>query len=123
MTAQDARGYWDERGLLMLWLGVLSGPAGWALNQLVGYALVKPACASDAGAKLLIVSALALAIILAGGAISWSCLTRLRDANQAGGGVEDRSLLLAVTGVALNALLGLLVLTAAVSPFFLSPCE
>ena len=108
---------------MLLWLGILSGPSGWALNQLAGYALVKPACAGDASAMLLVVSAVALAITITGGVISWSCLAKLRDANEAGGRVEDRSMFLAVTGVGLNALLGLLVLTAAASPIFLSPCE
>ena len=123
MAGTDAKAYWDDRGLLLLWLGVLSGPAGWALNQLVGYALVKPACTGKASVMLLLVAAVALAVIIAGGVLSWSCVTKLRGANETGGGVADRSLLLAVTGVALNALLGVLVLTAAVSPFLLSPCE
>ena len=123
MAVHDAKTYWDDRGLPLLWLGVLSGPAGWAFNQLVGYALVKPACTGKASVLLLLVSAVALAVIIAGGVISWWCVTKLRGAVDTGGRVEDRSLFLAVTGVALNALLGLLVLTAAVSPFLLSPCE
>ena len=123
MAGHEAKSYWDDRGLLLLWLGVLSGPAAWALNQLIGYALVKPACAGHAGPMLTLVSAATLAVIIVGAAISWSCLVRLRDANLTGARVEDRSYFMALGGLSLNVLLGLLVLTAATSPFLLSPCE
>jgi hypothetical protein len=115
--------YWDDRGLLLLWLTVLSGPAAWALNQLIGYALVKPVCAADARFVLVLVAAGAFALTAAGGWTAWTLLRRLRDANPKGARAEDRSLLLAVGGVALNALLGLLILTSAASLFLLSPCE
>jgi hypothetical protein len=123
MGGHEARTYWEDRGLLLLWIGVLSGPAAWASNQLIGYALVKPVCAGGRGPMLMLISAAALAVIIAGGAISWSCLARLRHANPEGGRQQDRSYFLAVAGLALNVLLGVLVLTAATSPFFLSPCE
>src|SRR4051812_46274117 len=113
MGGHEASTYWEDRGLLLLWLGVLSGPAAWALNQLIGYALVKPACAGNAGHMLALVSAGALAMVVAGGAMSWSCLTKLRQADEKGGGRDDRSYFMAVAGLALNVLIGLLVLTAA----------
>ncbi len=124
MGGHEARTYWEDRGLLLLWIGVLSGPAAWALNQLIGYALVKPVCGgSHAGPTLALVSAGALALVVIGGAISWSCLARLKNANLEGAGQEDRSYFMAVGGLALNVLIGLLVLTAATSTFLLSPCE
>ena len=123
MSAHPARHYWDDWGLLLLWLTVLSGPAAWALNQLVGYALVKPVCAADARFTLTGIAILALAVTVAGGWTAWTLLKQLSHADPAGGTREDRSHMLAVGGVALNLLLGLLILISAVQPFFLSPCE
>ena len=57
-----ARAYWDRRGLLLLWLSGVSGPAAWALNQLIGYALVKPACASGSTWMLTAVAVVTLAV-------------------------------------------------------------
>jgi hypothetical protein len=123
VSTQQAQHYWDDWGLLLLWLTVVSGPAAWALNQLIGYALVKPACAADARGMLVAVAAVTFAMTLAGGWTAWTLLQALRGANPAGGRREDRSHMLAIGGVTLNALLGLLILTQAVSLFLLSPCE
>jgi hypothetical protein len=123
MSTGQAEDYWDDWGLLLLWLSVLSGPLAWALNQLIGYALVKPACAADARFILVLVAAGTFAVTVAGGWTAWALLRKLPDANPKGARAEDRSHLLAVAGVTLNALLGLLILTSAASLFLLSPCE
>ena len=123
MDGPDVRPYWDGRGLILLGLAILSGPAAWAMNQLVGYALVKPVCASDSRLTLIAVAAAALAMTVAGTLIAWSCLARLRGAHEEGGREEDRSHFLAVAGLSLNLLIALLIVTAAVPVFLLSPCE
>lgn len=101
---------------------MLSGPAAWALNQLVGYALVKPACSADARFVLVAVAAVAFAITVAGGWKAWTLWRRLRHASPDGGRREDRSQLLALGGVTLNALLGLLILTSGAAIFLVGPC-
>jgi hypothetical protein len=123
MSTRPAQDYWDDWGLLLLWLTVLSGPFAWALNQLIGYALVKPVCFADAPFALTAIAFGALAITAWGAWTAWSLFLRLRDANPKGGRREDRRQMMALGGVSLNLLLGLLILTSAVSPFFLSPCE
>jgi hypothetical protein len=123
MGATDSSGYWDARGAWLLWFSVLSGPAAWALNQLIGYALVKPVCAAGAGLALALVSAAALALVAVGGWTAWSCLVRVRGAGEFGEDREARSQFLAIAGLGLNGIIGLLILTAAVPPFLLSPCE
>jgi hypothetical protein len=123
MSTREAEHYWDDWGLLLLWLTVLSGPAAWALNQLIGYALVKPACSADSRLLLAAVSGVTFAITVAGGWKAWALFRILRDANPKGARREDRSYMLAVGGVTLNALLGLLIVTHAVSIVLLSPCE
>ncbi|MNC96998.1 hypothetical protein D3C83_145200 [compost metagenome] len=62
-------------------------------------------------------------LTVAGGWKAWALLRMLRGAKPGGGRQEDRNHLLAAAGVTLNALLGLLILTHAVSIFLLSPCE
>ena len=123
MSTVHEQCYWDGRGLVLLWLGMAAGPAAWALNQLAGYALVKPVCRADAVGTLVILAAAALLITVAGAAVAWSHALKLRHADPKGARIEDRSLMLAVSGLALNALLALLIITSASAPAFLSPCE
>lgn len=123
MGAHEARTYWEDWGLVLLWFGVLSGPAAWAFNQLVGYALVKPSCVGGSPVPLLTVSGLALLLVATGTWSSWSCLAKLGSRNLAGGTQEDRSYFMAIAGIGLNLLLGLLILTAAVPPLLLNTCE
>jgi hypothetical protein len=114
--------YWNDWGAVLLWASVLSGPAAWALNQLIGYALVKPACAGSAAPALTFVSAGALAIVVAGGWTAWWCFGQVRNAREDGAEPEARSLFMSMVGVGLNALIAILILTAAVPPF-VSPCQ
>jgi hypothetical protein len=123
MGGHEAGTYWEHRGLVLLWLSVLSGPFAWALNQLIGYALVKPVCAAGSPFVLTAIAGGALAITVVGGWTAWTCMRALKHADPKGGSQEDRSQLLAISGVGLNLLLGLLIATSALQPFFLSPCE
>ncbi len=122
-TRPVARDYWDDRGAVLLWAAVLLAPAAWAFNQFVGYALVKPVCASGHKIVLIGISAAALAIVSAGEWIAWSCFRRLRQADEEGASPADRSYFMAVVAMGFNFLVAILILTAAVSPFVLSPCE
>ena len=120
-TAQE-RSYWDGRGLVLLWLGMAAGPTAWAINQLAGYALVT-VCRADSVGTLVILAVGALLVTVAGAAVAWSHALQLRHADLTGERTEDRSLMLAVSGVALNALLALLIITSAFASAFLTPCE
>ena len=124
MATRDVRDYWDSRGLVLLWLAFVSGPAAWALNQLIGYALVKPACRADGTRFIhLGLSGATLLLTILGGSVALSCLLQLRRANPTGSRRDDRSQLLAISGVGLNALLALLIVTAAIAQFLLGPCD
>jgi hypothetical protein len=118
-----AESYWEHRGQTLLVVAVLLAPAAWAFNELVGYALVKPICAS--GHKLILtgLSLLMLAMVAAGVWIGWSSFVQLRGAMEQGGTRIDRSYFLALIAIGFNLLIGLLILTAAVPPFLLNPCE
>ena len=118
-----AHAYRDHRGMGRLWLGLAAGPVAWSLDLLIGYALVKPACHADARFAIVAVSAAAFVGAAAGCWLSWRSLQQLRNAAAEGGRYADRSRMLALNGVGLNALIALLIVTAAISQLLLSPCE
>ncbi len=117
------REYWDGRGVLLLWAAMLAGPAAWTIDQGLGYAGVKPSCFGGSDMPLLLISALALAITAAGGWLAWRCFRSVRHAAEDGGRVVDRSYFMALVAIGFNVLIALLILTAAVPIFVLSPCE
>jgi len=117
------RDYWDHRGAVVLWTAVLLAPAAGALHGLISYALVKPVCASGAKNLLTLVAVAALAMVITGGWLARSCLARLREATEEGPRTIDRSYFMAMGAVALNVLIGLLIITFAIHRFILSPCE
>jgi len=124
MTGREARDYWDDWGLVLLWTSMLAGPAAFGLNLQVGYALVKWACSRDQEYVLVLVAVVTLAIAAAGTFIGWTCFMKVRDlANEEGGSIVDRSYFMATVAIGLNLLLALVILTSGVSPFVLSRCE
>jgi hypothetical protein len=124
MGGREARDYWEDRGLVLLWTSMLAGPLAWALNLQVGYALVKWACSRDQTFVLTLVGALTFAGTVAGAYVGWLCLLKVRGtADELGGRIIDRSYFVAVVAVGLNLLLALLIAVSSVHQFMLSPCE
>jgi hypothetical protein len=115
--------YWEQTGLLLLWFAVLAGPAAVALNQLTGYMLVKWACATGHKNVLTAISVATLVLAAAGAWVGWRCRDRLRDANEHGGRVTDRSYFIAGVGIGLAIINALLIVLQAFPRFVLSPCE
>src|SRR5215207_7912743 len=93
------RGLTDDSspvGLVTLWAAFWAGPFGWAFNQLVGYAVVRPVCAGAATYVLWGIAAAAFAIAAVGAWTGWRCVRLLRaTAADDGGAVQDRSYFLA----------------------------
>ena len=124
MSGHEARGYWDDWGLVLLWTSFLAGPLAFALNLQVGYALVKWACDREQTFVLPLVAACTFGLAAAGAWVGWLCLLKVRDrADEQGGRIIDRSYFLALVAIGLNLLLALLIATSAYHPVFLSPCE
>jgi hypothetical protein len=124
MAGHEARDYWEDWGLVLLWTSMLAGPAAWELNLQVGYALVKWACSREQEFLLTLVAALTFGITMFGAYLGWSCLAKVREtADERGGTIVDRSYFMATVAIGLNALLGLLILTSAFPQIVLSPCE
>jgi hypothetical protein len=124
MGGDQARDYWEDRGLVLLWTSTLAGPVAFAINLQVGYALVKWACSREQAFLLPLVSVLALALTTWGAWLGWTCLVKVRDAaNEEGGRQIDWSYFMAVVAIGLNGLLALWILTTMFPQAVLSPCE
>jgi hypothetical protein len=116
--------YWDRAGLVILIAGFFIGPLSWLVDLQASYSLVKWACNADRRWILIAVPCASLTTVAIGTVLSWMCFARLRArADEAGSHRIDRSYLLALSGLALNLLFGLLILTSLVPRIVLSPCE
>lgn len=123
MSSEVAREYWDDWGLVLLWMSVLLGPLAVSFDLGAGYALVKPLCAGARPDLLRLVSAAALALTAIGTIIGSVCWSRLRQtAIDDGGRVIDRSYFMSIVAIGLNVLSAILIATAGGARFLMS-CE
>ena len=106
----------DDSNLAAVWLAFFAAPFAWTFNQGIAYAVMKPTCVGRASYVLWLIAAAALAMVVAG---AWTGWQRLRQPDS----TSDRTAFLASLTVAFNILIGLLIITAALPHFFLSPCE
>jgi hypothetical protein len=107
----------------LLWRAFLAAPTAWTLNQGIGYAAMRPVCANEATAFLWFVATVTLAIASAAAWTSWRLAQQLRAAHQHDDGPFDSGYFVAVVSTAFNVLIGLLIVTATIPQFLLSPCE
>jgi hypothetical protein len=109
---------------MMLLAGFLLPPLAWLLDLQISYAMVKWACENDRSDLVLLMPLGSLALLGVGTWLSWSCWAALRAGAQSQGGrLEDRSYFVAVSGLAMSAVFGLLILTSVIPRYVLSPCE
>lgn len=114
----------DGKGLALLWGAFFAGPFAWAFNQGAGYAAMKPVCAGAASYVLWLIAAVAFAMVAMGAWTGWRWLQLLRaTAVDDGPRGPDRNYFLAGLTIAFNVLIAVLILSAALPPLFLSPCE
>ncbi len=121
----------EHRGLVAQWFGVLGPAAAWSAQFLVTYNLADvvscspgaiPALAMDDRVKpfLALATALAAAVALAAGFVSYGCWKRLRAADPPTGG---RAHWLALAGMFSSALFLLMILAGFLPLAFLSSCS
>jgi hypothetical protein len=101
----------------------MAGPTAALLDIGAGYALVRWTCATGHKEVLTAISLMTLALTMAGAWTAWICRERLRDANDQGGRIIDRSYFTAIVAIGLNLLNALLILLSTFPHFVLSPCE
>jgi hypothetical protein len=122
VTAPDAAAQRTDATAVLL-AALFAGPVAWALNQGVGYAVVKPACAAGVGSVVWSIDAATFALAGVGAWISWRWMRLLSPtAAEDGGSVPDRSYFMAIVAVALNALIALLIVNTLVMQL-LSRCQ
>ena len=122
MTSSNAAA--ERRNVTTVLLAALfTGPLAWALNQGIGYALVKPACAADLVPIVWSIDAATFGLAGVGAWIAWRWVSLLGPtAAEDGGSVHDRSYFMAIVAVSLNALIALLIVNSLIA-HFISPCE
>jgi hypothetical protein len=124
MASSAPRTYWDHAGLAALLAGFFAGPVVWGVTLQTNYSLVKWACLGGRPLMLSLFSLIALGLVGGGFWLSWRAWQQLRaHADVKGGTLADRSYFLAVSGMWLNALFALLILTSSALPFIVNPCQ
>jgi hypothetical protein len=120
LTAGDVR--WLSP--LPLWTGILAGPAAWACDLGVSYALVKWTCTTQRQLVLLAITPVALGVVTAGAVISWLALRRTAaDSAPDGGDPLERARFMAMLGLATNALFALAILAGGIPRWVLDACQ
>ena len=86
---------------LPLWTGILAGPVVWATDLTVSYAFVRWSCTTRAFGVLHAITAFSIALVVAGGWISWLAYQQTRDDVPGDGGrPRQRARFMAVLGLA-----------------------
>jgi hypothetical protein len=106
-----------------LWWGILIGPASWALDQGISYAIDQHACSTGHFYLLHLVSAVGFVLALTGALVGWRQLASVRDGNDEGGSPRDRSWFMAWLGILLSSMFALTIVAIAVTKIVLSPCD
>lgn len=100
-----------------------AGPAAWALNLQIGYALVRPACLGLGAVLPLAVNLLMLLVVVWAGWLARRCaIGETADTGGGAGGWHVESFVAQLV-LALNALLALQIGLSMYSAAVLSPCE
>ena len=109
---------------LPLWTGILAGPAAWAFDLTVSYALVKWSCLTQRETVLHLLTVVALAGVAAGAFVSWLALQHSADAVPTDGGEpRQRAHFMAILGLASCALFALAIVAGAVPRWLLDACQ
>lgn len=114
--------YAHRRGMLALWAGWLLGPLAWAVHLQGSYLLVARVCHTGDTWLLHLLTLLTLALAGAGALIAWRQWQRIGRQWPNGGGVATRSRFLAVAGMLLSGLSGLIILAEGIPNFVLGAC-
>jgi len=110
-----------ELGILArLWTGILAGPLGWAMDEVVGYSATAHECSTGSIKLLHGLTVAALAICLVGLISANSVRGYTRDSSTAR---DERTRTMAISGMVLSVAFALLVVATAIPRWILSPCN
>lgn len=109
---------------LPLWVGILAGPAAWASDLCISYALVHWTCASQRAAVLRGLTPAALAVVGVGAVISFVSLRRTPpEAPTDGGNPIERARFMAILGLVSSALFAVAIVAGAIPRWVLDACQ
>jgi hypothetical protein len=119
--AEDFR---SGTGALALWCGVFAAPAGFALDEVLSYAIVQHSCSTGYHWLLHLYTALGIVLSLCGFfAARWSYQRLPESATLSGGMVESRSRFMAIYGMAASIAFIVVIIALAVPKWAMSPCD
>jgi hypothetical protein len=120
----------EGRGSVLLWFGVLAGPAAWSVEIIIGYGVEEIACSAGSASEeiegvgvepIIVLLTLFLgAVTAAAGLLAFGCLRRLRASRGTAG---ERAEWMAIAGIATSAIFLVLILVNLLSVVFLGVCE
>lgn len=112
-----------RKGVALLWVGFLGGPAAWFFHLVVSYSLVRYVCFGGSIWLMHLVTGVSL---LAGGAVAWLAWRNWRHTgsplDSGGSGTRGRSRFLALLGVLFAAFSLFLIAVQGIPNFVLEPC-
>jgi len=109
---------------LALWSGISAGPIAWAIELSVSYAIVKRVCASRNDVVLHLITVASLAIVSAGGVLSWNAYQRTsQDRPTDGGSPRQRARFMAILGLASAGFFTLVIIASALPNWVIDACQ
>jgi hypothetical protein len=108
---------------LALWTGILAGPAAWASDLTVSYALVKWSCTSQREGVLHLLSTAALVVVAAGAIVSFTALRRTPQTTTDGGDPHQRARFMAILGLTSCGLFAVMIVAGAIPRWLLDACH
>jgi hypothetical protein len=107
-----------------LWASILLGPIAWAIDFVLGYAVVHHECSTGAMRWLYVSSVIAVLVSLFAAYLGWDCNRRLpREVPEDAGTVLGRSRAMALAGIGMGLWFAVIIIAEAVPRFLLSPCD
>jgi len=109
---------------LPLWAGILAGPAAWALDLSISYAVVKWTCTSQRHTALHGTMSAALVMVAGGAVLSFIALQHTAgDTPTDGGNPRQRARFMAILGLASCALFALAIIAGTIPEWMLDACR
>jgi hypothetical protein len=119
--AEDFR---SGTGASALWWGIFAGPIGFALDEVLSYAIVQHTCSTGYHWLLHFYTGLGIVLSLSGFFAARWCYQRLPEtASPSGGMVESRSRFMAIYGMAASITFIVLIIALSIQKWAMSACD
>ena len=123
-TTGPAEEFRSGAGALALWWGIFAGPIGFALDEVLSYAIVQHTCSTGYHWLLHFYTLLAIVLALSGFAAAFWCYRRVpENATTTGVMVESRSRFMAIYGMAASIAFTLVIIALSIPKWAMSPCD